>query len=149
MRRSFINPNLAYAIFALAMVVGIGAFAAFAIFAPQPDGSALVAAKTTPGQKTIEVPDGVGADAGQALFQVLGCTSCHIGAGISGGGNVGPNLSRMGSQAQIAGVVPNTPENMVKWLMDPQAIKPGTQMPNLGLTELQATALTAYLEESK
>ena len=39
----------------------------------------------------------------------------------------------------------NTPENLQRWLVNPQALKPGVLMPNLGLSQDQAKALTAYL----
>lgn len=45
----------------------------------------------------------------------------------------------------IAGMLPNTPENMMRWLREPQKINPGTAMPDLGVTERDAADMTAYL----
>lgn len=73
------------------------------------------------------------------------CAACHTVAGTSAAGTVGPELTGFASHPQIAGVLENTPENLHEWLEDPPAVKPGTGMPNLGLTEQQIEALTAYL----
>ena len=58
---------------------------------------------------------------------------------------VGPPLERMGTRQYIAGVIPNTPQNMVRWLRAPQAVNPLTTMPDLGVTERDAWDMTAYL----
>ena len=55
----------------------------------------------------------------------------------------------MASRPTIGGTLPNTPENLRAWLIDPHAFKPGTMMPNLGLTEAEATDLVAFLETLK
>jgi cytochrome c1 len=43
--------------------------------------------------------------------------------------------------------LPNTPDNLVRWLRDPQAVSPQTIMPDLGLGEPQARDIAAYLYE--
>jgi cytochrome c1 len=58
---------------------------------------------------------------------------------------VGPPLDHMGRRVFIAGLLRNTPENMVRWLRFPQRIVPGNAMPDMGLTERQARDITAYL----
>jgi cytochrome c1 len=40
----------------------------------------------------------------------------------------------------------NGPDDLKKWILDPPAVKPGTQMPKLGLTDAEATSIVAYLE---
>lgn len=66
--------------------------------------------------------------------------------GISGAdGLVGPPVLLFGRRAVIAGQLPNTPENLVRWILDPPSIEPGTAMPDLGLTEAEARDVTAYL----
>lgn len=147
MSRFSFNPNLAYALFGAFLVAGIVVFGLFIALAPQPDGSALAAVKTTQSKNpsTVAVPPGTGADAGRALFQAKACISCHIAPGIPGGGNIGPNLTGEAAKPMIAGVVPSTPENMQKWLLNPSSVKPGTAMPNLGLTADEALALTNFL----
>jgi cytochrome c1 len=58
---------------------------------------------------------------------------------------VGAPLTAFARRAYIAGNLPNTPENLVAWLRDPQAIEPGTAMPNLEVSETDARHLAAYL----
>jgi cytochrome c len=60
-------------------------------------------------------------------------------------GLVGPPLAGIASRAYIGGVAPNTPENMVRWLMDPPALAPRTAMPNLGVAPSDARDMAAYL----
>lgn len=86
-------------------------------------------------------------DKGEELIGVYGCGSCHEIPGVAGArGLVGPPLTRMGRRIFIAGVLRNTPENMVAWLRDPQKIVPGNAMPTMGLSEEQARDVAAYLE---
>jgi cytochrome c2 len=83
---------------------------------------------------------------GSTLIQQYGCGSCHTIPGISDAdGLVGPPLTRMGSRVYLAGVLRNTPENMIAWLRDPQAFVPGNAMPNVGLDEPNARDVAAYL----
>lgn len=57
-----------------------------------------------------------------------------------------PNLTHFGSRTTLAaGMWPNTPTNVAAWVRDPQGLKPGVKMPDLGLTDEQAKALAAYL----
>ena len=59
---------------------------------------------------------------------------------------VGPSLRGIAKQQMIAGRLPNTRENMVRWLMHPQQIDPGNAMPDMGLTSDQARRIAGYLE---
>jgi cytochrome c1 len=91
-------------------------------------------------------------DAGKALIAQKGCGACHTIPGIPGAsGNIGPNLAGVASRTRIAGgAVPNNgPDDLKRWIMNPPAIKPGTAMPNLGLTDDEATKIVAYLETLK
>lgn len=45
----------------------------------------------------------------------------------------------------IAGELPNTPDNLVRWIKDPKLVEPGTAMPDLGLSDEQARDVAAYL----
>lgn len=83
--------------------------------------------------------------AGQAIVETV-CAACHTVAGTSAQGQVGPELTGFASREQIAGAIENTPENLAAWLDDPQAIKPGTTMPTLPLSEADILNLVAYLE---
>ncbi len=80
---------------------------------------------------------------------VNSCLICHTIAGISGG-VVGPNLTHVGSRSTIAGgTLPNTTENLARWLRDPPGVKPGSKMPKVGLTEDEIAALVPYLQSLK
>ncbi len=90
------------------------------------------------------IPSSGEAATGQQLFRELTCVNCHV---IN---TVGPNLTHFGSRETLgAGVLTNTPENLAKWLADPQAVKPGIHMPDLNLSQEEINALVAYLEASK
>ena len=66
--------------------------------------------------------------------------------GIAGAdGLVGPPLTKMGRRVYIAGVLRNSPANMVAWLENPQAFVSGNVMPRLGLNRNQAQDIAAYL----
>jgi cytochrome c len=77
-----------------------------------------------------------------------GCGSCHVIPNVPGAtGTVGPTLEGIAERKQIAGgVVPNNSvEDLAKWIQNPPALKPGTAMPNLGLSEADARAAAEYL----
>ena len=85
------------------------------------------------------------AQQGKALFSQSACVGCHTITGISGG-QVGPNLTHFGSRKSLAAnMMANTPENLVRWIENPEHMKPGARMPNLGMTGEQSKALAAYL----
>ena len=83
---------------------------------------------------------------GALYIEQVGCGSCHMIPGIDGaGGLVGPPLDHMGQRIFIAGLLRDTPANMVTWLRYPQQVVPGNAMPDMGLSEGQARDITAYL----
>lgn len=85
--------------------------------------------------------------AGRDALQQYLCVTCHAIPGVPGARHhVGPSLAGMADRSRIAGVVPNTPDNMQKWLLDPRQIKPGSAMPNLGLREQDARDIAAFLQ---
>ena len=89
-------------------------------------------------------------DAGKSAITTYGCGACHEIPGIvNARGLVGPPLDKMGRRVYIAGLLRNTPENMVAWLLDPQKVVPGNAMPVLGLTDEQARNVAAYLASLK
>lgn len=74
------------------------------------------------------------------------CGACHTIPGIRGArGLVGPPLFFFARRTYIAGELPNTPDNLVKWITSPQSVEPKTAMPALGLTPQQARDVAAYL----
>lgn len=93
----------------------------------------------------IEVPGG-DPQLGATLVQQWGCGSCHTIPGMrNANGLVGPPLGEFGSRAYIAGNFANNPDNLMRWLRDPQALEPGTAMPDMNVTEEVARHMAAYL----
>jgi cytochrome c len=83
---------------------------------------------------------------GRALIRAYGCGACHIIPGIrTARGLVGPPLNAFARRTIIAGELPNTPDNLIRWLQHPQAIEPNNAMPDLGLSRRQARDIAAYL----
>lgn len=83
---------------------------------------------------------------GRAHLQRYGCGTCHTIQGVPGAdGLVGPPLTGVASRIYLAGVLVNTPRNMVRWIMDPRAVDPLTAMPPLGVSEGEARDIAAYL----
>ena len=99
--------------------------------------------------KTDNAPEyvvGGDPDKGQQVIAAYGCGSCHTIPGVPGADStVGPPLTGWAGRLYIAGALPNRPDNLVRWLIDPQAIEPGTVMPNLLVTEQDARDMSAYL----
>jgi cytochrome c oxidase subunit 2 len=87
------------------------------------------------------------AQAGEQIFMQMSCVSCHDINGTPAQAHVGPDLTHLMSRSQIcAGLLDNTPENLERWLRNPQEVKPGVEMPNFEFTDQQVNELAAYLE---
>lgn len=85
-------------------------------------------------------------DKGKAAIRRYGCQVCHSIRGVEGArGQIGPALDTIGSRSYLAGQLPNTPENLIRWIREPQAVAPGTAMPDMGVTEQDAKDMAAYL----
>lgn len=83
---------------------------------------------------------------GRTLIANYGCGSCHSIPGVAGADSMaGPPLEAFYQRTYIAGKLPNTLDNLIQWLQDPQSIVPGNAMPNLGVTESEARDIAAYL----
>ena len=84
---------------------------------------------------------------GQKTFQTTTCINCHSVAGTAANGRFGPDLTHLMSRETIAsGAAPNTPENLRLWIQNPNALKPGSRMPAMGLSDQELDAVTVYLE---
>jgi len=96
-------------------------------------------------------PAGAGlARGGATAFTRDGCASCHAIRGTSARGQVGPDLTHVGSRASIGALtLPNTARALTDWLRDPQHAKPGNRMPDLGLSATDIRSLVAYLQGLK
>ncbi len=85
-------------------------------------------------------------DRGKALIRHYGCGACHTIPGVRGANSlVAPPLTGMAQRMYIAGLLPNAPENMVRWIQNPQAVDPGNAMPNMGISAAEARHIAAYL----
>ena len=104
-------------------------------------------------QKPASVDSGQGDQyaAGEKLFTAKGCVACHSLTAVNAPkGMVGPNLANVGARTYIAaGTLKNTDENLAHWIRDPQGIKTGVLMPNLGVSEPDSRALAAFLRAHK
>lgn len=84
---------------------------------------------------------------GRETFLSLACTGCHTVQGTAAAGKVGPDLTRVASKKNIVGglLTPVDEANLTKWLKNPPAVKPGTLMPNLNLSDEQIRDLVQWL----
>lgn len=85
--------------------------------------------------------------AGERVFMSSQCESCHTIAGTTAEGEIGPDLTHVATRTTLAAdMIPNNPHELAAWIRDPQAIKPGVRMPDLGLGSPQISELVAYLD---
>jgi cytochrome c len=92
-----------------------------------------------------EVPDGNPA-MGRLAIERYGCGTCHSVPGVRGAnGTVGPPLDRFGRRGYIAGQLPNSGPNLIRWIQHPQQVEPGTAMPDQGVSAVDARDIAAYL----
>lgn len=85
-------------------------------------------------------------EAGRQLIASYGCGSCHSIPGVPGAdARAAPPLDHFYARSYIAGILPNTEENLIQWIQNPQKIVPGNAMPDLGVTKEQARDIAAYL----
>jgi mono/diheme cytochrome c family protein len=107
-----------------------------ATLAPLQSASAALAATTSIGD----------AKAGKKALQQYLCVTCHQVPGVVGANrHVGPPLNGIATRKYIGGIIPNNPENMVRWLQNPQQFDPQSAMPNLGVTDKDARDMAAFL----
>jgi cytochrome c oxidase subunit II len=98
------------------------------------------------GQKQLAVQDAQ-AIAGKRVFETTSCINCHAVSGTPANGRFGPDLAHLMSRSTIAsGAAQNTTANLRLWVQNPDAIKPGSLMPAMQLSDADLDALVAYLE---
>ena len=84
---------------------------------------------------------------GKTALSQYACASCHEIPGIVGAKSpVGPPLGGVASRKYLGGVLPNTPQNMLRWIRSPQSVDAQSAMPDLGVSERDARDIAAYLE---
>lgn len=97
-------------------------------------------------ERKAEAMTGGSARRGVEAIQRYGCASCHTIPGVPGAAAlVGPNLQQVASRMYLAGVLPNTPDNMIRWIQHPRDVDPLTAMPNLNVTDADARDIASYL----
>jgi cytochrome c oxidase subunit 2 len=105
------------------------------------DFDAWVAAQR---QHAAEDPEAL---AGRRVFETTACINCHTVRGTVANGRFGPDLTHFMSRATIAsGAAENTADNLRLWLKDPDAIKPGSLMPAMKMTDAELDALVRYMQ---
>jgi cytochrome c oxidase subunit 2 len=91
-------------------------------------------------------PQGAIERRGREVFLAARCAGCHTIRGTEAHGQIAPDLTHLAARSTLgAGTLPNTPEHMEAWVRDPQASKPGNQMPPNPLAPDEIQALVAYL----
>ena len=93
-----------------------------------------------------QVTGGGNAARGRQVIEAKGCGACHTIPGIrTARGLVGPPLNFFSRRTMIAGELPNSPANLIRWIENPKSVEPNTDMPDLGLSDEQARDVAAYL----
>lgn len=129
-----ILPFASRAVLLVAAIATALTLAACQSSAPRPEGDAQVDA----------------AQAGAIWITRSGCGSCHQIPGIANAnGLVGPPLIHWSKRTIVAGYLPNTRDNLVRWIQHPQQVAPGNAMPEAGLSQKQASDIAAYLSGLK
>ncbi len=83
---------------------------------------------------------------GLAAMERVGCASCHEIPGIAWPqGALGPSLVGFDDRGLIAGQLPNSAENLAAFIRDARAVKPGSTMPAMPVSEEEARDMAAYL----
>lgn len=107
---------------------------------------ATAACRDERAERQAEAMTGGDIHRGAHAMTVYGCGSCHQIPGVQGAhGHVGPSLEHVAMRAYLAGQLPNTPENLMHWVRHPQLTRPGTVMPEMGVSAADARDIAAYL----
>lgn len=97
----------------------------------------------TPTTQTVAIGDPA---RGKQIIEQYGCQTCHIIPGLTGGGGMlGPSLEHIAVRPMILEKVPLTPENLARYIVNPQALDPQSRMPPLGVSQPDARDAAAYL----
>jgi len=117
--------------------------ALYVIAQPMAQFRAWLAAMSAPARN----PSGGAAAIGRRLFEADQCASCHQIRGVTAPVTVGPDLTHLATRSSLAAAtIPNRPSYLERWIANPQSIKPGDRMPDLGLPRWQISDIVAYLD---
>jgi len=106
----------------------------------------LVAASLGAGAAPARAAPAADAEQGRRLIEQYQCGRCHAIPGVAAArGRLAVPLASFGARSYIAGRLPNTRETLVRWIVDPPSLVPGTLMPNLGVSPDEARRMAAYL----
>ena len=84
------------------------------------------------------------------LMIQYGCPTCHVIPNVPGAvGKVGPPLQALFQRSYLAGSIPNTPQNLEQWIMHPQHYRPGTAMPEMGVSAQDARRIANFIESNR
>src|SRR5512142_1375916 len=109
---------------------------AVTIFVNVPHHDDVMAQQMVPGADPEKAPQAI---------RLYGCGTCHAIPGVAGAdGSVGPKLDRVASQSFLAGQLSSTPDNLVLWIQHPQQVRPGVDMPDMGVSQSDARNIAAY-----
>lgn len=107
----------------------------------------VLAGCDAPHELRPEAPQAIGdVGRGRLLLRQYGCSGCHRIPGVAGApGDTGPPLDALARRVYLAGLLPNTPQALALWIQQPQALSPGTAMPDMQVAPAQARDMAAYL----
>ena len=123
------------------------AFMAFLVVADPPDRyGAWADHQRAPAAE----PNGPDQARGREVFMSTTCVMCHSIQGTDASANHAPDLTHLADRRTIAaGTLPNTAEDLARWIRNPQQIKPGANMPASDLPDEDLKQLVAYLGSLK
>jgi cytochrome c oxidase subunit 2 len=99
------------------------------------------------GDQSAPVSTAAAASPGEKQFMNDQCASCHQIRGTIAKGLVGPDLTHLASRFSLAAAtIPNDASHLAAWIANPQRIKPGTRMPDLGLSPVQVNQIVSFLQ---
>lgn len=111
-----------------------------------PMAAALLAAGCGEGSAPARTIAGAEAERGLAVIRREGCAACHVVPGVNWPeGRAGPSLKGFAASPLIAGRLPNRPDVLTAWLIDPPSLTPETAMPPSSITEAEARDVAAFL----
>ena len=87
---------------------------------------------------------------GLQVIETGPCAACHTVRGTRAAGRAGPDLTHLASRRDLAaGTLPFSRGGLAGWISQPQALKPGVEMPPSGLDGQQTEQVVTYLEALK
>lgn len=127
-------------------ILWLGALVVMALATAVAAGAILYVQTRTATRTRAEAITGGNIDRGRAEIERYACGGCHVIPGIAGAnGGAGPDLTHVGERSELAGLLRNDPDAMVRWLIHPQSISPHGGMPEQGVAEADARDMAAYL----